>query len=477
MAKRSLIEQLNQIVETILTRPDYLSAPMEPELDALQQIAVRLRDIPSAEFKSRLKTELIRKRSMSKTSATIELYQGITPYICIKNAAEAIDFYKQAFGATEVMRFNQPDGRVAHAELKIGDSRIRIADEYPEYQLYSPQSLGGSPVRLHLYVENVDAFAQQAIDSGAKILRPVEDQFYGDRTGLLQDPFGYTWIVATHKKDVPFEEIQRYIDSMAKEEPQAVSPIREGFHTVTPYVIVREAAELIDFVKRAFGAEEMFRSIGSAGGIHAEVKVGDSILMMGGGGAWEGTPTPTSLHMYVENVDAVYAQALEAGGTSMYAPVDQVYGDREAGVTDLSGNHWYIATRQTGGHIPEGLHTVTPFLHPQNAPEFMQFLNRAFGAREISTTKSPEGRIAHAVIQMGTSALELGEAHGPYQPMPSTFFLYVENVDALYERSLRAGATSISKPADQPYGDRVGGVTDPFGNTWYLATHIKDSEG
>src|SRR5262245_7361543 len=153
MAKRSLIEQLNQFVETILTRPDSISASPEPELDALQQIAVRLRDIPSADFKSRLKTELIRKGSMTKTSSTVELHQGITPYICIKNASDAIDFYKRAFGATEVMRLNEPDGRVAHAELKIGDSLIRLADEYPEYNIFSIQSLGGSPIRLHLHVE------------------------------------------------------------------------------------------------------------------------------------------------------------------------------------------------------------------------------------------------------------------------------------------------------------------------------------
>ena len=256
----------------------------------------------------------------------------------------------------------------------------------------------------------------------------------------------------------------------------APKQFREGFHTITPYLIVQEAVGLIDFVKQAFGAEELFRTTGSAGGMHAEVKIGDSIVMMGGGGAWRGTPTPTGIHLYVEDADAVYKRAVEAGATSMHEPVDQPYGDREASVKDLCGNHWYIATHKGAGHIPEGLRTVTPFLHPRGADQLIDFLKRAFGAEEQSRAQSPDGVIHHATVKIGDSMVEMGEAHGPWQPMPTTLYLYVDDVDAWYRRAIEAGAASRGEPADQPYGDRVGGVADPFENTWYLGTPIRDME-
>ena len=255
----------------------------------------------------------------------------------------------------------------------------------------------------------------------------------------------------------------------------AVKPIREGFHTITPYLIVEKASELIDFVKQAFGAEELYRGTGSAGGIHCEIMIGDSIVMMGGGEAVRHASTPTGIHLYVKDADSVYERALDAGATSLHKPVDQPYGDREASVKDLSGNHWYIATHKATGHMPEGLRTVTPFLHPRGAPQFIEFLERAFGAEEKSRYQSADGVIHHATVGIGDSMIEMGEAHGPWQPMPTTFFLYVDDVDRWYGRAVAAGAASQSEPADQPYGDRVAGVSDPFGNTWYLATHISDA--
>jgi PhnB protein len=253
-----------------------------------------------------------------------------------------------------------------------------------------------------------------------------------------------------------------------------VRPIREGFHTVTPYLTVHGAEQLIDFVKQAFGAEETMRGTGSAGGVHAEVRIGDSMLMIGGGGAWRGTPQPTGLHLYVPDADAVYRRALQAGATSLSEPVDQPYGDREASVKDLSGNYWYIATHRGSAHIPEGLHSITPFLHPRGANQLIDFLKRAFEAEEIEVHRSPEGTVHHATLKIGDSVVEMGEAHGQFQPMPTLFFLHVDGVDTWYERAVRGGATSLSAPADQPYGDRVGAVADPFGNTWYIATHIRD---
>jgi len=126
----------------------------------------------------------------------------------------------------------------------------------------------------------------------------------------------------------------------------AVKAMREGFHTITPYLIVQEAGNLIEFVKQAFGATELFRDTGSAGGIHAEVRIGDSMLMIGGDGAWHGEPSPAALYLYMEDVDSVYQRALQAGATSITEPADQPYGDRTAGVKDAFGNVWYIATHK-----------------------------------------------------------------------------------------------------------------------------------
>jgi PhnB protein len=138
-----------------------------------------------------------------------EGYHTVIPYLSIKGAADAIEFYKKAFEAKELMRMAQPDGRVGHAELQIGDSKVMLADEFPEMDFRSPRSVGGSPVMLHLYVEDVDTVVGRAVANGAKVLRPIQDQFYGDRSGTLADPYGHLWHVATHKEDLSPEEIGR----------------------------------------------------------------------------------------------------------------------------------------------------------------------------------------------------------------------------------------------------------------------------
>lgn len=134
-------------------------------------------------------------------------YHTITPYLSIKGAAAAIDFYKKAFGATEVMRMAQPDGRIGHAELRVGDSRVMLADEAPDMDFRSPQAIGATPVHLYMYVNDVDAVVSQAVGAGARVLRPVQDQFYGDRSGTVADPYGHVWHVSTHKEDLSMEEI------------------------------------------------------------------------------------------------------------------------------------------------------------------------------------------------------------------------------------------------------------------------------
>ena len=138
-----------------------------------------------------------------------EGYHSLTPYLIINGASDAIEFYKKAFGAVELMRMPAPGDKIGHAEIKIGDSPIMLADEFPEMGYKSPTTLGGSPVSLMIYVEDVDTVFKQAIAAGGKEQRPVKDQFYGDRSGTLEDPFGHVWHVATHKEDVSAEEMER----------------------------------------------------------------------------------------------------------------------------------------------------------------------------------------------------------------------------------------------------------------------------
>ncbi|HVE65374.1 MAG TPA: VOC family protein [Thermoanaerobaculia bacterium] len=151
---------------------------------------------------------------MSKVKPIPEGYHTVTPYLCCRDAAAAIEFYKKAFGATEVMRMPDPSGKVGHAELQIGDSRVMLADEFPEIGFLSPATVGGSPVMIHLYVEDVDTTANRAVAAGATVTRPVADQFYGDRGGQFQDPFGHKWYVSTHKEDLTPEEIGKRAAAM-----------------------------------------------------------------------------------------------------------------------------------------------------------------------------------------------------------------------------------------------------------------------
>jgi PhnB protein len=136
-------------------------------------------------------------------------YHTATPYLIVKGAARAMDFYQQAFGATEVLRMDGPGGKIMHAEVKIGDSMIMLADEFPEMDALSPQTVGGTPISLMLYLEDCDAVVARAVSAGAKLLRPVQNQFYGDRSGTIADPFGHKWTIATHLEDLTPEEIRK----------------------------------------------------------------------------------------------------------------------------------------------------------------------------------------------------------------------------------------------------------------------------
>lgn len=246
---------------------------------------------------------------------------------------------------------------------------------------------------------------------------------------------------------------------------------RENRRAVTPYLTVHKPAELIDFVTEAFGGIEHFRATGSAGGMHAEVSIGDSVIMIGG--AEHIDPMPTAIHLYVPDVDQAYERALKAGATSLMPVTDQPYGERSGGVEDVHGNRWYIATTfvplQT---IAQDLHTVTVYFHPIGAQRFIDFVTNAFGGKELM--RHAEGdMVMHAKVQIRDSVIELGEARYPEQPLPTAIYLYVDDVDAMYEQALKAGGTSMLPPTDQPFGDRNAWIKDPFDNVWYIAAPAK----
>jgi PhnB protein len=167
--------------------------------------------------KAKAKAKSQSKSKLKKVSYLPKGYHEVTPYLSIRGAAEAIDFYKEAFGAKEVMRMPGPEGKLGHAEIAIGGSRVMLSDEHPEMSFVGPESLGGSAVHIHVYVKDVDGMAKRAVEAGAELIRPVEDQFYGDRSGSLKDPFGHVWHLATHVKDVSMAELKKRSAEKAKQ--------------------------------------------------------------------------------------------------------------------------------------------------------------------------------------------------------------------------------------------------------------------
>ena len=154
---------------------------------------------------------------MAKVKPIPEGHNGVSPYLIVDGAARAIEFYTKVFGGKEIFRHEAPGGKIGHAEVRIRDSVVMLADVHPEHGAHAPGHYGGSPVSLHLYVEDVDKVAQQAVAAGGKVTRPVADQFYGDRLGTLEDPFGHTWHVSTHIEDVSPEELNRRAAAAMKE--------------------------------------------------------------------------------------------------------------------------------------------------------------------------------------------------------------------------------------------------------------------
>ena len=314
----------------------------------------------------------------------------------------------------------------------------------------------------------------------------IESILAGRNTPTAETSIGPLLRIATDLRDLPrtgFKQEPRgkllaqrssSMNTAVGEKTSTPRGAREGFHTITPYVIVRDCPGLIDFVKQVFGAEELMRAVGGAGGIHCEIRIGDSMLMLGGGfegSSFQGPYKPAALHIFPGDVDSFYQNALQAGATSIAAPADQFYGERSASIADPFGNRWYIAKNIGTQPRAAEMRTVTACFHPQGAGRFIAFLEQAFNAGVISRYEQPRGNVIHAEVKLGDSIVEVGEAHGPYQLLPMAIYMYTADVDAMYGQAVAAGGKSLWAPATQPYGERVGGVEDEFGNYWYMASH------
>ncbi len=295
----------------------------------------------------------------------------------------------------------------------------------------------------------------------------------GDATGALRDPeLAPLARVAADLRHYPSPNFKARLRAQFEGRTKmtaesTTTAIREGFTTVTPYVRVREAG-LVDFLARVFDAQETFSGRGSGGGLHREVRVGDSMIIVGEGSSAGGVMPvrPVAFHVFVKNADATFRRAIAAGATSRGEPTDRAYGERSGFVTDPFGNYWYISTPLGPRSVASALRTVTPVLHAKGASKYHEFLKRALGAVE-EMRHDEGGLLRYARLRIGDSVIELGEG----EAMPGSFLCYVGDPDALYQQALSAGAASLMPPADQPYG-RIGGVEDAWGNQWFFSRPV-----
>ena len=307
MAERDAIERLDELVDAILSGHS-IAPVVDADLATLAAVATGLRGLPRPDFKLHL------RRQLMPATAVKEGFHTITPYLVVKEADRLIAFLRDAFGAELRGRFTRPDGSVMHAEMNLGDSKLELGEASTQFP--------AEVMALHLYVDDADAVYERALASGATALRPMTDQFYGDREGVVVDPAGNNWYIATH---------------------QATGSRPPGYRALTPFIHVRGVDRLIDFIKSTFGAIELSRFQPEALVFHAALRIGDSIVEMGEGpGEWK--PKVAHIHLYVPDADAVFARALETGATVLYPIADMPYGERSGGVTDPFGNQWFIAT-------------------------------------------------------------------------------------------------------------------------------------
>ena len=239
--------------------------------------------------------------------------------------------------------------------------------------------------------------------------------------------------------------------------------LREGFTTVTPYVWVPDRG-FVDFLVRVFDAVETRVADNPGHGIHREMRIGSSMMMIGESGEPNRPSRPIALHVFVDDADATFAKAIAAGGTSIGDPADRPYGERSGFIRDPYGNSWYIATPLGPESLAHHLRSVTPYLLSRDVRGYIEFLVRAFGAVE-EVVVGDGSDIPYARARIGNAAVEFGSA----DPMPGSYFLYVADPDAVYEQAVAAGAKALAPPADVPSGLRIGFVEDLLGNQWYIA--------
>ena len=280
--------------------------------------------------------------------------------------------------------------------------------------------------------------------------------------------------------DLPSEDFKKQLKTELQRRAfmtatSTASGVRDaGYRTITPLLIHRNAPGLVEFLKATFGAEELKRNtMGEA--FYSEVRLGDSMIAIAGGSAAEYGNLPSALHVYVDDCDAAYRRAIDAGAVTLMGatgePADRPYGERSAFVKDAFGNYWYIATRLGSTPPAEHLGTVLPYAHPARARAYIDFLKRAFGAEEMQVIEHG-GRVMHAAVRIGNAVLEMGEAEDRAGIPSNGFFLFVEDVEAAYARALAAGATAIRPPSDMPPGLRSAIVRDPSGYLWWPARWI-----
>ena len=273
--------------------------------------------------------------------------------------------------------------------------------------------------------------------------------------------------IAGGLRDLPDENFQKRLKSdlqrRATMPVSTATPVREGQPTITPFIVVANAPELIEFLKQTFGAEETRRPRVS------QLRIGDSELVVMGGESVPGNQRIGAFHVFVPDCDAAYDRAIKAGGTSLGEPADRPYGERSGFIKDASGNYWYIATLLGDHPHTEGLGAVTPYAHPPKARPFIDFMKKAFHAQELAVYEQG-GRVMHAAVRIGNTVMEMGESP---DFLPSSFYVHVEDCDAAYQSALAAGATSLWPPTDQHWGERTAGLQDPFGYQWLPSSPVK----
>jgi PhnB protein len=294
-----------------------------------------------------------------------DAFHTVTPILVLEDVRAGIDWYGKAFGAERTLALEMPDGTIAHAEIKIGDSLIMLVGEDAEAGAQAPIKLGGTNGAIQLWVEDVDAVSKAALDAGAKADMPVADMFWGDRFTELTDPFGHSWSVSTHKEDVEptvlEERAKAFGEAMtANKEPPKVelqanakSWKPEGYHQVTPVFWVDGGAEALAFYESAFGAKvtEKVLMPDQKTLMHGELQIGDTTVMLASVSPESKHKTAKGLggasvryYVFIEDVDAAYKQAVEAGATPTVPVADMPWGDRWGVVVDPHGTAWGLAT-------------------------------------------------------------------------------------------------------------------------------------